>query len=1030
MKKYLFCCALIYLSINVFGQQSLPYFCGFETDEESAGWELNTGATDAFENLWCIGSAAYRSGVKGMYISPDNGNSAGYSNTRNMLVASREFHIPQGTYLLSFDWRAMGTSDSTAVMYVCWMPATISTSSTLSSTPPDWVLQRKLSCSGETVLWGASSWRNEQVTLQTNGNPYKLVFVWVNATSDPVNPGACIDNVQMTTIACPPPENLQLEQVDGTVTFKWEGNANSYSLRYNVYGQDFWAEVSGLTTTEYSVSDLENGVYSFWVQGNCDNDTSIWSESGYYLVYDLSAVTSCINYMDLDNAQCWIGDTSDPYVLNQKVDYGFAAKESRHTIHYLPDEYDPRTDGMLKTVPDGVLASVRLGNWASGGEAEAIEYEYYVEEGMNGVLLLKYAVVLENPSHDETDNPRFKLEILKSDGQPVDKLCASADFSASDNLIKDGWQYVGSNEDIVWKDWTTIGVNLLPYEGDTLTIRLTSYDCVPSAHYGYAYFTLDCADGEITGISCGGNPTDRFKAPDGFLYRWYKTDNPDKTLGESQEYPTPPAVLDIGDVSSYSVDCIYPEAEQCYFTLSASAKRRDPVADIDYVVCPQKNCKNEVQFINNSFVLLEGEVSDMKCESMLWEFGDPNGTTSTSYEPTFTYPDEGGEFVVSVTAFISDEQCDSTISFTINLPHVGDTTDTLEVNTCKDYYVFDDETLVASGEYTKTYTTSIGCDSVVVLKLNFVEAIEEYVVDTICSDEFYSFGSEMLNQSGEYSHVFTNSEGCDSIVKLTLTVLPKPEIENVQFEKCCAGDSEVAFSYNLLGGVADFYQIIFSAQALEAGFVNTEPAPISENLLVEIPQKLVPGDYNAYMLLGDAECGSDTMPVEISVLYPDSIIVQRWDDILSVTNADWNGGYEFSAYQWYKNGNPLEGQTHSYLYLPEEKLDVTAEYSVLLTRADDGKSVMTCSYIPHEIGSEEKEKLVIGLDNISYNGQGVELQVSSPARIRLYNAYGVLVSGSQLSSSGSLPLPDVSGMYILEATSEEGVREVYRIIVK
>ena len=118
------------------------------------------------------------------------------------------------------------------------MPATIETSSILSSSPPDWVSQRKLTCSGETVLWGASSWKNEQVTLQTNGNPYKLVFVWLNATSNPVNPGACIDNVQLTTIACPPPEELQIEHNGTTTTFKWQGNANSYSLKYNIYGQN------------------------------------------------------------------------------------------------------------------------------------------------------------------------------------------------------------------------------------------------------------------------------------------------------------------------------------------------------------------------------------------------------------------------------------------------------------------------------------------------------------------------------------------------------------------------------------------------------------------------------------------------------------------------------------------------------------------------------------------------------------------------------------------------------------------------
>lgn len=1027
IKKWLCLWILTYTSISLLGQQSLPYFCGFETDDECLGWELNAGATDNFTNLWCIGSAAYRSGLKSMYISYDNGTTAGYTANRNMLAASHEFQIPQGTYLLSFDWRSMGTADSTAILYVCWMPATIETSSILSSSPPDWVSQRKLTCSGETVLWGASSWKNEQVTLQTNGNPYKLVFVWLNATSNPVNPGACIDNVQLTTIACPPPEELQIEHNGTTTTFKWQGNANSYSLKYNIYGQNTWAEIQNITNTEYSVQNLENGVYSFWVQGNCDNDTSIWSESEYYLIYDISAVTSCINYIDLDNAQCWIGSTSNPYTIAQKVDHGFAAKESRHTIHYLPDEYDPRTDGLLKTVPEGALASVRLGNWDVNGEAEGIAYEYYVEPDMNGVLLLKYAVVLEKPTHDPPEQPRFKLEILKEDGSPVDEMCASADFTAGENLIADGWHTVGSNNDIIWKDWTTIGVNLLPYEGQTLTVRLTTYDCSPKAHYGYAYFTLDCADGAITGISCGGNPTERFKAPDGFYYRWYKTDDPDVTLGTSQEYPTPPGLLALGDTSLYSVDCIYPEAEQCFFTLTASAKRRDPVVSVSYELYPNQNCQNEVQFINNSYILMEGEPTDMKCEAMLWSFGDPSNTTSTSYAPSFIYPKEGGDFTVSVTAYISDNQCDSTISFNLHLPPVDNQNDTLYVSTCKDYYEFFGETLTSEGIYSKNFVTQAGCDSIVILDLHFVDMIEQIIYDTICEGENYIFGERILGETGEYMHTFITDEGCDSLVQLMLYVRPKGNVQWTDIPSYCGGIEGLPISY-YADGVFETYYILYSDSAKKQGFIDLEATPLVQPISIDIPQGVRPGQYAALVIFGDPKCGNDTIPLEISVLYPDSIIVQRWDDMLSVTNDRWNGGYTFSSYQWYKNGQPMSGQTGSYLYVPEEKLDTESEYSVLLTRADDNVAVMTCPFVPQTISEDERTKLVISIDNLSYNS--LEVEVAQPAQIKVYNTLGLKIYESSTENHAEVPLPTSSGMYIIEITGDNGQRETYRTIVK
>lgn len=63
-----------------------------------------------------------------------------------------------------------------------------------------------------------------------------------------------------------------------------------------------------------------------------------------------------------EQATCYYGSFENPYKAVGVVDKGYDNIESRHTIHYVKGETDPRTENKLKTIPDGEIASVRLGN--------------------------------------------------------------------------------------------------------------------------------------------------------------------------------------------------------------------------------------------------------------------------------------------------------------------------------------------------------------------------------------------------------------------------------------------------------------------------------------------------------------------------------------------------------------------------------------------------------------------------------------------------------------------------------------------
>ena len=79
-----------------------------------------------------------------------------------------------------------------------------------------------------------------------------------------------------------------------------------------------------------------------------------------------------------------------------------------------------------------------------------------------------------------------------------------------------------------------------------------------------------------------------------------------------------------------------------------------------------------------------------------------------------------------------------------------------------------------------------GCDSIVYLTL-YVPETNYTAAATICEGDTYEFGTQLLSTSGEYQETFTSVEcGCDSVVTLTLTVLPAEVTLN---ESICEGDS-------------------------------------------------------------------------------------------------------------------------------------------------------------------------------------------------------------------------------------------------
>ena len=86
-------------------------------------------------------------------------------------------------------------------------------------------------------------------------------------------------------------------------------------------------------------------------------------------------------------------------------------------------------------------------------------------------------------------------------------------------------------------------------------------------------------------------------------------------------------------------------------------------------------------------------------------------------------------------------------------------------------YVWNGREYDRSGAYTDTLVSPLtGCDSIITLLLKVAEAPVIYDTANVCSGRTYMFGSMEISESGQYTQTFKSQSGCDSIVNLTVNI--------------------------------------------------------------------------------------------------------------------------------------------------------------------------------------------------------------------------------------------------------------------
>ena len=803
-------CVFAVLGLSVSAQAvSLPYQMNFEANEaaELSNWVLNPGGTtSSYVDKWIVGNSVHSAGHQALYIS-NNDRDAMFDTVPCVQYAYRDILLPAGTYDLTFDWMCVGSSSSSLYVGFTNFANTTLTARTIGSLIPA-IKARMLSTYSD--LKKQDMWQNASVTVSSDGaTTQRLVFAWVNNNRDreACSIGACIDNIVITNANCKRPFNIEAVVTScDSVTVSWTGTSGSYEFAYRSTSSDTWITKRNIiplgTQGSFVLTNMSEGSYDFRVRGVCTPDTSAWSYYSNFVVF--CPEKHCVNFTDLrdtstvictySDTRCFDNYTSDKNCAYQNqgvVDFGSEAIQSRHTTNWDPAATDPRTGGQLSLIPRGGYASVRLGNWNDDGEAEAISYRYTVDDD-HSILLLHYAVVLEDPNHSADEQPRFVLEILDENGNLVDPTCGSCNFAA--DKTRQGWHTYSSGYDVVtWKDWTTIGLNLTPYIGQRLTVRFSTYDCGQWGHYGYAYFTLDCARAVIETAACAKDPNPSMKliAPEGFSYQWYHADGSIIPGATSREYMP-------NDTLEYECVLTNMENADCHFSLRSRSIPRLPYPSFNISMASQ-DCKNSVLMTNTSYVkIVEKDTVynlDEKCDSYLWETwgitsdGQSFAPIQSDREsPIFDYPNEGGDFFVKLTATVAGSCVEDTVR-TLHLEPITDYSFAFDTVLCRPVndstfalYIGDGDKrqrVTTSGVYVIHYKSIVGCDSMVTYNVEINESYQYILPDTaICYGESICYGdscigpqSKSLYQSNMWiwDHMRTVA-GCDSTIMRKVTV--------------------------------------------------------------------------------------------------------------------------------------------------------------------------------------------------------------------------------------------------------------------
>jgi hypothetical protein len=137
--------------------------------------------------------------------------------------------------------------------------------------------------------------------------------------------------------------------------------------------------------------------------------------------------------------------------------------------------------------------------------------------------------------------------------------------------------------------------------------------------------------------------------------------------------------------------------------------------------------------------------------------------------------------------------CDSIVKLDLTINSAVSSTTNVAICKYQLPYLWNGRSINTAGTFTETLTASNGCDSIATLNLTISPTKRGSESIDICSKQFpYSWNGQLLSAAGNHTANLLSTDGCDSIVSLTLRV--KPNSASTTDALICA--SQLPYSWN------------------------------------------------------------------------------------------------------------------------------------------------------------------------------------------------------------------------------------------
>ena len=209
-------------------------------------------------------------------------------------------------------------------------------------------------------------------------------------------------------------------------------------------------------------------------------------------------------------------------------------------------------------------------------------------------------------------------------------------------------------------------------------------------------------------------------------------------------------------------------------------------------------CRGDTVYVGNSAYSSPGQYLDSLitvdgCDSIVWTHlrvlpivSDSIYRSVCAGESVWIGDKEYSKSGVYRDTLISSVGCDSIISLRLAVNLAYDLTEA--VSLCQgEFYQVGSSIYRYAGDYVDTLSTALGCDSIIRTRLDVLPTSSFEQQITLCTGETIEINNNSYFQSGTYRDTMTNQYGCDSIITTDLTILPvyiKSHVDSI-----CAGES-------------------------------------------------------------------------------------------------------------------------------------------------------------------------------------------------------------------------------------------------